>query len=117
MKERNTIAVKGAQKISDKVYSTGELEEIEQSLIIDTEKGLVIVLGCAHSGVGRILEVALSIGDVYAIIGGFHGFDNFSLLANVDLICPTHCTRYKSEIVSLYSDKCIDGGVGRIIEI
>ncbi len=117
LRERNTIAIKGAQKISDKVYSTGELEEIEQSLIINTEKGLVIVLGCAHPGVGRILEAALSIGDVYSIIGGLHGFDDFSLLENIELICPTHCTKYKSDIFSLYPNKCIEGGIGRIIEI
>ncbi len=117
LKGKNTIAIKGARKIHDKVYSTGEIKEMEQSLIINTEKGLVIVVGCAHSGVGGILEAALSIGDVYALIGGLHGFDEFSLLKYIDLICPTHCTKYKSEIFSLYPNKCIDGGVGRVIEI
>ncbi|HDD45412.1 MAG TPA: MBL fold metallo-hydrolase, partial [Candidatus Desulfofervidus auxilii] len=29
----------------------------------------------------------------------------------------THCTQYKSKIKSLYPEKYIEGGAGRIIEI
>jgi hypothetical protein len=32
-------------------------------------------------------------------------------------ICPTHCTQFQSEIQSLYPQKYIAGGAGRIIEI
>jgi 7,8-dihydropterin-6-yl-methyl-4-(beta-D-ribofuranosyl)aminobenzene 5'-phosphate synthase len=47
----------------------------DQSLILDTEKGLVLLMGCCHAGLVNTLEhVAYSMGrrDVYAVIGGTH---------------------------------------------
>jgi len=53
---------------------------------------------------------------VHAIIGGFHGFRNFDLFKNLDVICPTHCTVHKAKIKRLYPEKYIEGGVGRVLE-
>ncbi len=47
----------------------------DQSLVIETEKGLVILLGCCHAGLINTLEhVAYVTGrrDIYAVIGGSH---------------------------------------------
>jgi 7,8-dihydropterin-6-yl-methyl-4-(beta-D-ribofuranosyl)aminobenzene 5'-phosphate synthase len=47
----------------------------DQSLILETERGLVVLLGCCHSGLINTLEhVAYVTGrrDVYAVIGGTH---------------------------------------------
>lgn len=47
----------------------------EQSLVIDTEKGLVIFNSCSHGGADNIIqEVASTYPDkkIYAIAGGFH---------------------------------------------
>lgn len=47
----------------------------DQSLVLETEKGLVIVLGCCHAGLINTLEhVAYVTGrrDVYAVMGGTH---------------------------------------------
>lgn len=47
----------------------------EQSLVIDTPKGLVIFNSCSHGGVATIIDEAKSYLDskpVYAYIGGFH---------------------------------------------
>ncbi len=47
----------------------------DQSMLINTSKGLVVILGCAHSGVINILEYALAITgekQIYAVIGGTH---------------------------------------------
>ena len=111
------INVKKPLVIHRNIFSTGELSRIEQSLVVKTEKGLVVVAGCSHSGVGTILEAASQFGKVYALIGGLHGFREFDRVRDLGLICPTHCTRYKSEIKSLYPEKYTEGGVGRIIEI
>lgn len=113
----NTSLVTGEREIGNNTYTTGELNHEEQSLIIDTEHGQVIIVGCSHPGVGNILNVARKHGEVYALIGGFHGFKDFEILKNLELICPTHCTEYKDKIISLYPDKCISGGVGRVIKI
>lgn len=46
----------------------------EQSLVIKTDKGLVILNSCSHGGVKNIIrEVTSALGEnVYAYIGGFH---------------------------------------------
>lgn len=49
----------------------------EQSLVLDTEKGLVIFNSCSHGGADNIIrETAETFPDkkIYAIIGGFHLF-------------------------------------------
>ena len=116
--EGNKVVVsKEGAKIADNVYTTGILTNNEQSLIIRTEKGLVVVVGCAHSGIDEILDSASKYGKLYALIGGFHGFMDFELLEEIELLCPTHCTQYKKGIISLYPDKCIPGGAGKVIEI
>ena len=111
------ISVKESLWMHGNIFSTGELSRIEQSLVVKIEKGLVVVAGCSHPGVGTILEAASQFGQVYAIIGGLHGFREFDIVKGLDLICPTHCTQYKSEIKSLYPEKFIEGGAGRVIEI
>jgi len=47
----------------------------DQSLILSTKKGLVVLLGCAHAGVINILEhiiKTLHTDNIYAVIGGTH---------------------------------------------
>ena len=111
------VCVKDSIQIGKHLFSTGELAGIEQSLIIKTEKGLVIVVGCSHSGIENILAAASQFGRPFALIGGFHGFNNFPVLASLQLICPTHCTKHIEELKNIYPSKFIEGGAGRIIEI
>lgn len=113
---REVIKVENPTKLYEGIYSTGELEGIEQSLCVKTEKGIVIIAGCSHPKMEHILQVASQFGKVYGIIGGLHGTRPESL-KDLDLICPAHCTQYKSEIKSLYPEKYAEGGAGRVIEI
>ena len=113
---REVIKVENPKKLYEGIYSTGELEGIEQSLCVETEKGIVIIAGCSHPRMEHILQVASQFGRVYGIIAGLHGTRPESL-KDLDLICPTHCTQYSVEIKSLYPEKYIEGGAGRIIEI
>jgi len=110
------IEVKKPARLYEGIHSTGELEGIEQSLCIETEKGIVIIVGCSHPKIEHILRVGSQFGKVYGIIGGLHG-NRPESLKDLNLICPTHCTQYKSEIRSLYPEKCIEGGAGKVIEI
>jgi len=115
---REVIRVaKGPLKIHENIFSTGELRDIEQSLVVKTEKGLVVIVGCSHPGVRDILNAASQLGKPYAIIGGLHGFNEFDLLKDLQLVCPTHCTQFKEKIKSLYPKKCVDGGAGQVIQI
>ncbi|MEA2059362.1 MAG: MBL fold metallo-hydrolase [Thermodesulfobacteriota bacterium] len=113
---KEVIEVENSLKLYKGLYSTGELEGIEQSLCVETQKGIVIIAGCSHPRMKTILDTASQFGRVYAIIGGLHGTEP-KALENVDLICATHCTQYKHELKALYPEKYIEGGVGRVIEI
>ncbi|GBD92489.1 ribonuclease Z [bacterium BMS3Abin05] len=114
---KKVILIEQAQKLEDGLYTTGELEGIEQSMAVQTEKGLVLVVGCSHPDMANILSAASQFGDIYAIIGGLHGFDQYDLFEEFQLICPAHCTQHKAEIKNIYPGKYIEGGVGKMIEL
>ena len=113
----NMTKVSEPVQICPNIFSTGELGGIEQSLVINTSKGLLVVVGCSHPGVGNILDAASGFGKVYGIVGGFHGFNEFDRLEPVSLICPCHCTQYKSEIKHMFKDRCLECGAGMVIEL
>lgn len=114
---QNIITLDGPTELHKGIFSTGELMSIEQSMALKTENGLVIIAGCSHPGVGRILEATSRFGKPYALIGGLHGFKDFDLLQDLHLVCPTHCTQHIEEIKELYPKKFIEGGAGKVIEI
>ena len=78
------------------------LRKREISLVMRTNKGLVLVTGCAHPGLNKIMENARQFGDIYAVIGGFHGFSKLKALADVTVIVPCHCTQKKQEMLDMY---------------
>ena len=116
-RDREVISMPRASKIHENVFSTGELDGIEQSMAVKTEKGIVVIDGCSHPYMGHILDTARQFGKIYGIIGGLHGFSEFELFRDLQLICPTHCTQHKAELKRLYPQQYIEGGAGRIIEI
>jgi 7,8-dihydropterin-6-yl-methyl-4-(beta-D-ribofuranosyl)aminobenzene 5'-phosphate synthase len=49
----------------------------DMSLVIDTDRGLVVITGCGHAGVVNIVEYARSVvpsKPVHAVVGGLHLF-------------------------------------------
>jgi 7,8-dihydropterin-6-yl-methyl-4-(beta-D-ribofuranosyl)aminobenzene 5'-phosphate synthase len=117
IQDRKVTPVRQPIQISEDVFSTGELSGIEQSLALKTDKGIVAVVGCSHPGVGAILEAAAEFGEVYGIVGGFHGFSDFDRLRGLSLICPCHCTQYKSELKQLFPEQHIACGAGLELEL
>ncbi len=114
---KKVVKIKEPQKIFENIFSTGELDNIEQSLVVKTPKGAVVIVGCSHPGIDKILKAASRFGKIYALIGGFHGFDEFDVIKDAKIICATHCTQHKSEIKSIYPKRFVAGGVGKVIEI
>lgn len=112
-----TLSVSRPAEIHENIYSTGTLRNIEQSMCIRQQDKLVVIVGCSHPGVETILSAASELGRPSALIGGLHGFSNFSAISSLDLVCATHCTRYKKEILSSFPDTAIAGGAGKVIEI
>ncbi len=113
----NVIRVKESIEIYKNIFSTGELLGIEQSMVVKLNRGLVIIVGCSHPGVGNILKASSKFGRVSTLIGGFHGFNEFEVIKDLDLVCATHCTQHKEKIKRLYPEKFVDGGTGRIIDV
>ncbi|MDZ7820375.1 MAG: hypothetical protein U5N26_00395 [Candidatus Marinimicrobia bacterium] len=105
-----------AQTLFSSVHSTGELRGIEQSMIVETSAGNVVVVGCAHPGLETIIPAAQKFGPIHALIGGFHGFDKINLLEDIGYVCPTHCTRRIEAIAKRYPEKYLPGGTGRQYE-
>lgn len=89
------------------VFTTGMMDGStpEQALLIEIPKGVVILTGCAHPGVARMVEAAekqRGIGSVRLLLGGFHMYewDGKRIAAaiqdlrkhKVERIAPAHCT-------------------------
>ncbi|MFO8083176.1 MAG: MBL fold metallo-hydrolase [Desulfobacterales bacterium] len=113
---KEVIEIEHSRRLFEGIYSTGKLEGIEQSLCVETQKGIVIIAGCSHPKMENIIGAASEFGKVYGIIGGLHTNKPESL-ESLDLICATHCTQYKQEIKTCYPEKYIKGGAVRVIEI
>ncbi len=104
----------------------------DQSLVFDVEgKGLVVVAGCAHSGIINTIKHAQKItanNRVHAVLGGFHliSADAKSIQATVNelekldphFIGPCHCTGKKAtkKIAETFGDRCCLLHTGDLIE-
>jgi len=114
------VSSENSCKITEGVHTAGRLKGSpvdEQSLLLKGKKGWYVLTGCSHPGVQTILDTARQHGNIVGLIGGLHGFDNFMLLDGLDLVCASHCIKHKTEIRRLFPKICIEGGVGKILEI
>ena len=127
-----TVVGKDPVKLLPSVYSTGTMNHIgEQSVIIDSDKGLVVITGCAHPGIVEIAARAIDIFQkpIHLLMGGFHlMYDNAVQISEViesldrlgvETICPTHCSGDLaiSMFREYFGDSFIDGGTGKVISI
>jgi 7,8-dihydropterin-6-yl-methyl-4-(beta-D-ribofuranosyl)aminobenzene 5'-phosphate synthase len=125
------IEVEQSLKICENVYSTGELGRLikEQSLIIRTDKGLIVITGCAHPGIVKIVNAAknLSEGNILLVMGGFHL--EWAMEGNVEKIIsafkqmgvryvgPSHCSGDKARNLfkQHFGNGYINVGAGKVI--
>ena len=118
-KNANVIEVNKPLKITENIFTTGEIGNTikEQSLILTTKNGVVLITGCSHSGIDNILNSGKEKGNIYGIIGGMHNFKDYKLLKNLKIISPLHCTSHKEAIKDLYPKSFVLGGVGKEFEV
>jgi 7,8-dihydropterin-6-yl-methyl-4-(beta-D-ribofuranosyl)aminobenzene 5'-phosphate synthase len=108
---------------------TKELKEL--SLAVNTPDGIVLVVGCSHPGIERIVEAAAAINPrIRLIAGGFHLVvapddviakvvttlkDRF----NVENIAPGHCTGEPTfaALKKAFGDKYLYAGLGTSIPL
>ncbi len=127
------VEIAGPAYLCEKVATPGELgiSIKEQSLVIETARGLVIVTGCAHPGIVAIIDAAKNYFEqnVYMVFGGFHlGTASDAQLKKiieqfrkfgVEKVGPCHCSgeRCRKLFLDAYKENFIDVGVGKILLI
>ena len=127
------IEVSESLEIIKGVFSTGEMGTsiIEQSLIIETSKGNIVMTGCAHPGIAGIVERAREISDkkILLVMGGFHllrtGLAEVTRIAEEFLSSgiryagPTHCSGDGTikEFKNVFGEGFLTLGAGRVIDI
>lgn len=101
------------------------------SLVVDTPKGLVLVLGCAHAGMVNIIDhimETLNRDRIYAVIGGTHlGFSRDEQFEEtlktldrfkIEKIGVSHCTGLikAAQLHARLGDRFFFGSVGTMLE-
>ena len=130
---KDVILVCDEMKICEDAWSTGEMGTWikEQSLIIYTKKGLVIITGCAHPGVVNIARHAKHMfeKEIFLLAGGFHLMSYNKAQINdivkqlkqlgVKNIAPSHCTG--EEAIRIFrkewGENFLDSGCGAEIRV
>lgn len=109
----------------------GTREMRELSLALRTPRGLVLVAGCSHPGIEKIVAASRSIEEhVHCIFGGLHLVltpgEEVRRVAkalrdewNVDRIAPGHCTGEPGfqALSEVFGDRFVHAGLGDCVEL
>jgi 7,8-dihydropterin-6-yl-methyl-4-(beta-D-ribofuranosyl)aminobenzene 5'-phosphate synthase len=127
------VEVEQPLKICENVYSTGQLGRLikEQSLIVRTDKGLIVITGCAHPGIVKIVNRAKDLmkDDILLVMGGFHlewamkgkiekiisAFEK----SGVQYVGPAHCSgdKARSLFEQRFGSSYINVGAGKAVTV
>ena len=114
--------------VSDK---PGTLELHELSLAINTPDGMVIVVGCSHPGIDKIVEAAATFNPrIHLIAGGFHlvvasDSDIEKIVTTlhdgfkVEYVAPGHCTGEPAftALKKAFGDRYLYAGLGTTLAL
>jgi len=120
-------------KICENVYSTGQLGGLrkEQSLVIRTDKGLIVITGCAHPGIVKVVKAVKDLlkDDILFVMGGFHlewaGRGKIEKIISifkqlgVRYAGPCHCSgeRSRNLFEKRFGENYINIGAGKVITL
>jgi 7,8-dihydropterin-6-yl-methyl-4-(beta-D-ribofuranosyl)aminobenzene 5'-phosphate synthase len=127
------VPVDKPAEICKGVSLTGEMgvQIKEQSLILNTSKGLVVITGCAHPGIVGIVKRAKEVSDkkIYLVCGGFHLLSKsedevkeiISEFKDLEVmkVGASHCTgdRAIELFKEAYKENFVQMGVGKVIKV
>jgi len=127
------VEVNGFRKICDGAYTTGVIRGWikEQSLVLESAQGLILMTGCAHTRIVNIIDrvEVLMAKDIHLALGGFHlaGFPKKEIreiiahfrAAGVKKVGPCHCSGDEARKLfeEEYGKDFVRIGVGRRIQI
>ncbi len=106
------------REISPGMHSTGPVEGVawEQALALETDKGIVLVVGCSHPGVHKLIEAARRFGEIHAVLGGLHDSDRLEALDGIPFVAPCHCTQRTAEVIARFPDTYRKVNAGTVLE-
>ncbi|MBN2246500.1 MAG: MBL fold metallo-hydrolase [Candidatus Aminicenantes bacterium] len=127
------VSITGPQKLLPGAFTTGVMNGWikEQSLVLETDKGLILITGCAHPRITNIIAFTKDQfqRNIYLVFGGFHlgGFEDREIKeiirlfrqAGIEKVGPTHCsglearTLFKEE----YGKDFLELGAGSVWSI
>ena len=128
----NLAEIHEPRELSAGVFTTGEMGRVrEQSLLVKTSKGLVLITGCAHPGVVNIVKRAKEIAkdNIYIVVGGFHLAGAFPsqvsyaaeilLQLGVEKVALCHCSGDEARRLfkGYFGENCVGCGIGQEIVI
>ena len=147
----NLVLSREPIKLSEQIFSLGEIPRMtdfeskntafqkadgtddfvmdDSGLAIVTSKGLVVISGCAHSGICNMVLQATKvtgIEKIYAVIGGFHLQNDDAVTQKtidwmksmqVEQLIPSHCTSFSAQALISKSFRFLPVKSGNIIEI
>ena len=114
--------------VSDK---PGTLELRELSLALNTPDGMVVVVGCSHPGIDKIVDAVAKINPrIHLVAGGFHLVvskdEEIEKIANalhdtykVAYVAPGHCTGEPTfaALKKAFGDRYLYAGLGTILAL
>jgi 7,8-dihydropterin-6-yl-methyl-4-(beta-D-ribofuranosyl)aminobenzene 5'-phosphate synthase len=128
----NVVEVSAGDELGDQIFSTGEMgsDPFEQGLVIRTDRGIVVMTGCAHPGIVQMVSQARRLfGEVDLVVGGFHllhkqdieidqVIEEFRDLG-VKRVAPCHCTgsRALGKLSDVYGNAFVKVGSGKVMDI
>jgi 7,8-dihydropterin-6-yl-methyl-4-(beta-D-ribofuranosyl)aminobenzene 5'-phosphate synthase len=129
---QSVVAVKEPAAVTADSFSTGQMDSFiadEHALVVRTDRGLIVVSGCAHPGIEHLAAQARSAGgdDILLVMGGFHLMNHapadiqhvISSLKKLGtaFVAPSHCTGDPARrlFAEAFGDGFIDSGVGCVI--
>ena len=124
--DRNTEVAPNIHLITLVSDKPGTLELRELSLAINTPQGIVLVVGCSHPGIDKIVQVAAGINPrIRLIAGGFHlvvasdpDIERIVTVLHDDLkvefVAPGHCTGEPAfaALKKAFGDRYLYAGLG-----
>jgi 7,8-dihydropterin-6-yl-methyl-4-(beta-D-ribofuranosyl)aminobenzene 5'-phosphate synthase len=125
--------VREMTNIAPRIFVSNEMQRVgphEVALVVDTDDGLVILVGCAHPGPEVMLaQIRERTGrPILMLVGGFHLLNSgpeavsrtlaeFKTLG-VRYVGPTHCTGDAAIPAArqAFGEAFVEGGVGTVVE-
>ena len=120
---------KGAISSTGPVKTNHKGQEMsEEGLVVESQRGPVLITGCAHPGIVKMVEAAEKLVEdrIHLVVGGFHMGEMKEaqikdiveeLKEKVEWVCPCHCTGEKGieGFKQGFDNKFIPGEVGKVL--